>query len=296
MFVCQRCSANFDNKTSLKRHLSRQDIPCDLFCMKCGEYVKSRHLFIKYHINTVCEPLKHLQPISNIDDKSDADSDANADSNIKPPSNDSPIKIYPLEMDNELILGIHKNSLIELLSNSFNSNLNNVIIQIVQLFYSNQNYPQHLNIIDSDTTDTTYKIYNGIRYMNDVMVKKMRNHRVLQIVLVHLNELIDDDDDDNIDSIKHYVNDTLMPHLINTYFLNYNVIESELQKLWQSNKQFVENRTIVPLEKMTKESLIRQLNQFYENEKTIAKIFITNYTKNTAKSVKEIINKIEGFS
>lgn len=286
MFVCQRCRAEFEQEVSLKRHLTRQDIPCDLFCSKCGKYVSSRYIYLKHKTN-MCKSLKPGKPMKSIESNNNETSDIINET----------MGIYPLEYDNDIILHTHKKTLNDMLMQYLDHNdINNLIIQIVRVFYSNQRFLQHSNIIatSNDSNDLVYKIHNGREFIDDIMSKTIRNNRVIQIILVHLSEFCEFIDVDK--KVKSFVNNIMIPQLVHGYYMG--TFQDSLNDLWITNSQyweriqkFVPNRYGI----LTKEKMMEQIDQYYENEKTMSKMFLSNHTKETSKIIKSIKDKINNF-
>lgn len=321
MFACQRCRVEFEHETSLKRHLTRQDIPCDLFCDKCGQYVKSRYIYLKHQTN-MCKPSKPVKPSHDkqkieieqreIDKITNTDKKPGTMENqmMEPRITENQITenqimgnelemnfnetkgIYPLEYDNDIILHTHKKTLNDMLIQSLNrDNAYDIIIQIVRIFYSNQCFLQHSNIIATTPNDVVYKIHNGFEFMDDIMSKTMRNNRVIQIILVHLSEFCEFMDVDK--KAKNFVNNVIIPQLVHGYYIG--IFHESLNDLWMLNGQYWSKiRKFVPNRYglLTKEKMMEQIEQYYENEKTMSKMFLSNHTKETSKIIKSIKDKI----
>lgn len=321
MFACQRCRVEFEHETSLKRHLTRQDIPCDLFCDKCGQYVKSRYIYLKHQTN-MCKPSKPVKPshdkqkieieqrevdkINNTDKKpgtmenqimknqmmeNELEMQLN-ETNFNETNFNETMGIYPLEYDNDIILHTHKKTLNDMLIQSLNrDSAYDIIIQIVRIFYSNQRFLQHSNIIATTLNDVVYKIHNGFEFMDDIMSKTMRNNRVIQIILVHLSEFCEFMDVDK--KAKNLVNNVIIPQLVHGYYIG--IFHESLNDLWMLNGQYWSRiRKFVPNRYglLTKEKMMEQIEQYYENEKTMSKMFLSNHTKETSKIIKSIKDKI----
>lgn len=247
-FVCARCSKTFDKATYLKLHLENQEHTCDFMCMKCGEKQDNKRKYMRHIKNNNCI-MKKPKNINNNNDnnendkKNDEKNDVNSNDNNNGVSHTKPYKYkatlkfeisnicldyiefygivsYGLKYDdffNKIKKDIH-----DLFESNLNGNIGKVttrtsyldqqLINLIELFYSNFEYPNLMNIINTD--DKKYWIYTGHKFTPDILSKEWRYKYMLYIIIKYLKKYSKTITSDEDKHIQNYISIYVIPHII----------------------------------------------------------------------------------
>ncbi len=154
--------------------------------------------------------------------------------------------ITPHGLEIGKLYGIHYKSISKLVVSYLQENklgnnhdpraLEVLVIQLVQMFYSNEKYPEYINIKDDEPQGDRNKVYSGSEFIPDVMPKHIRNRRILQILLSILKQHVEDGRN-GVQWIRDFIRDNLIPHIINVYLRD--GYHETLQYVWGNNSEIV---------------------------------------------------------
>lgn len=269
IFSCDRCKKEFHNSDDLIQHLERRKIPCDRVCQKCGLKLGSDSSF-RRHLAKPCQP-QSREPSVTIRDITMINGDHNNINNINNIDNSvnvvvnnnnnivmsadevstfriSKMGIYPIEQEQNKLLEVHLVPLYEIFKNHLNralneenintdDNLRKVLVSIIELFHSNKNTPEYMNIIEGEPGSNNNWVYSATAFVDDIMPKLIRNKRVLQLILQQL-ENYNKIQIHNNPRIRQFVTEVFIPYIHKLY--KHDDIPAEMQMCWQNNKHVLE--------------------------------------------------------
>lgn len=269
-YMCHKCDKVFSRESHLKSHLTQQENPCDLICPKCGKKSTCRSVYNR-HKNVCTGKTYTLEEIeatkinkANVGSVNgqnavtvvvgDHNNVSNNNNNMSFTMNvkfDTPNKealmrrgMTPHGVEAGSLFSLHNVTLCNMINEYMDNHLrrktvnektkHQLVMNMIMLFYSNQEYPENINIMDDEPAAPNNKIYSGQEFVPDIMTKDVRNRRILQILLSTLSKLLKE----NIQTeIKTFINKELIPHIIVNYFKD--GYHESLQYVWEKNVEFV---------------------------------------------------------
>lgn len=271
--ACGRCSRIFAGESKLKQHLS-SDVPCDFLCTKCGVKLKCKRTYYNHKSNK-CIPkqgvfIDTLNITSNTIQVNNGTMNNNTTNNtnvFKQNNSQSHTHIHfppivyfdsgntkyareygilPHEVEQEELWKYHKmtilNMLYDYMLKTGDDCVNKedfykmLVLQLVQLFYSNVAYPHHINIKDGNPDSNYNEVYSGEEFVKDGMTKSMRNRRIIQTLIVVMMTLTNDKGVP--EPIKKFVNQNFLPYILNTCYLT-KINEDSMQQIWRYNNDLI---------------------------------------------------------
>lgn len=257
-YYCSRCESKFTEQRYLKKHLDNQQTPCDMFCTNCAQKFTSHHRF-KMHIkNDKCTPIVmtdetapnlvqniavnngtnignliiHNQTIINGAESQDFKLNHIKAAGFSPHESEIRNILYKVHAPlNKLLLDY----CIEPEPTNVKNPYEQLIINIIQLFYSNPTYPYNINIIDCDPKALFNRVYGGLDFVIDKLPKDIRNNRILQLLMIQLDIFTKENKISKC--VFNFVQDQLIPHLRQAYITG--IYNEKLQEVWQLNNKLV---------------------------------------------------------
>lgn len=244
MYKCERCDATFQSEGKLKRHLHSNKIPCDFFCKNCG-VKKASIMQYKRHLEKSCEiQAVVVDVVENVVENVVEDVVENV-VDKQPAQNPQIINfsgIITIEKEQELLLPLYSLTLcrmfIQFLQPNKPNNMKGLLLNIVQLFHSNQNNPEHLNIIEKTDDSVRCMVYNGNKFVTDHFSKSMRTKRVLQLLLQTIDNFIQLNNIIIQQMIKPFCENVFIPFICEQYVNS--TFSDEMQVYWKNNRQLLE--------------------------------------------------------
>lgn len=272
VFLCSTCNRTFEKRNHLKKHLN-SGIPCGLMCKRCGETMNNAKSYER-HINMDnCQPIDYTddevqkklqQQYRSRDVKTNntynnvyGDINVNNTLNIQNINiqnlkseqiNTKSIRLFGLYAHEDEawnypeVYSSNMNDLFEIIVKNFGTSsvpdtvMNRLLSSFAQLFHSNVDTPEYVNIMDDNKESNHNKIYSGCKFIDDVMTKNIRNKRVIQRILGKVKEFIKSSD--VIPEIVEFCEQQFIPYLVNIYVKCES--HDNLQQTWQMNKQIVD--------------------------------------------------------
>jgi hypothetical protein len=114
-----------------------------------------------------------------------------------------------------------------------------LVMKMITIFYSNQKFPQHINILDDEPSANHNKVYSGVAFVKDVMPKNKRNQKILQVIVSFLEEYKGKDINP---FARKFVERILIPHIKEAYFNN--GYQNSLQYVWGNNTKMIKKLDI----------------------------------------------------
>ncbi len=291
MFSCSRCSETFDKVQYFNRHLNKKH-PCDNVCRECGLKTGSKTSYLRHTKEGDCKPvpktennvvIKKEQTVNVIGNNNNtlvADTINNNSMNLAMNVKfDTPNKsmlalkgMTPHGFEIEDLYRIHKDTLIEMTRKFLIQNtrddritdamLETLVIAMIQLFYTNEQYPEHMNIMDNEPGCGVNKVYSGQHFVEDVMSKNTRNRYILQILMSILKRI----QQETIIQIRTFISGRLISHIVHYYFDD--KYHDQLQNVWSKNCELLKN---IELEEVPiyRDDRFRDYNYNTELEKQI---------------------------
>lgn len=170
-------------------------------------------------------------------------------------------------------------------------NLYKLMLVLAQLFHSNVDAPEYMNIMDDNAESKHNKIYSGKKFIDDIMTKDIRNKRIIQRVLDKVKKYIKLQ---NVpESIVKFCEETFIFYLVELYVKCEH--HEELQKTWQTNKQYLDKIDLktVPASNgrhLTKNDLWRQCESMMEKRIYMHQDYLRLTHEKTAQNLIDIAN------
>ncbi len=216
IYGCVTCKKTFERHCNYLQHINKE-FPCDLICKKCCVKFKndkafSRHIKQKKCITKKYNDADELKTVINIGDINIGVNGNNNNVSNNVSNNVLSINIMLLDkeqlkkgivahgMENQIDLFNLHNATFVMLINKFlddhikddfysDTDLTDLFIKIVTHIYSNEKYPNYINICDDDPTAKKNKIFSGLKFVEDFLPKNIRNRRIVYRVLMLLQEV-----------------------------------------------------------------------------------------------------------
>lgn len=147
-----------------------------------------------------------------------------------------------------------------------------------------------MNIID-DGDAKHNKVYSGEKFIKDGMTKSTRNKRVLQLIILKLEEFVKTYRDYLHDAIIELIKNYLIPYIRSECLLKKDY--PEMQEKWQRNKQFIDAAVDIQALPVYRNDNIgykeigAQLLQYADEQKRLYDEYVKEEMSNTIMSVHE---------
>lgn len=307
-YKCERCYATFQTPGKLKRHLTSRKTPCDFLCAQCGIKLANECQY-RRHLETKCEPKpsvtnneQHNVNAPNVIGNSNVIVTNNTNicfdiTNVNP-STVRRTGIVALEKEQENLLSLHGRTLykffnqhIDLEDSDSDDKLKTLFLSITQLFHSNPNTPENINIIDKSADSKHNIVFDSPRFVTDPFSKLMRNKRIIQLVIQNIEKFITIEHVVIKERIKPFCTNIFIPFICKQY--NNDTFPLELQVYWQNNKKMLEsiNYKQMPtyeLHTLTDEVIDNQLKDYNKQEDIIMGKLAAHYKYINALEQKQI--------
>jgi hypothetical protein len=139
-----------------------------------------------------------------------------------------------------------------------NNDLMGIVINLVQLFYSNEKTPHHMNILNDDPGSNHHKVFSGKEFIDDLLPKNIRNKRVIQILLYQLKEYINNFNEPYV--ITKFINETLIPFIVKSYFGE--ICSQSIEKALSQNSEHLKKLNLKQIPNFPFEDLHLSPNSF----------------------------------
>ncbi len=305
-FPCLKCGQEFTTSTGLKNHLKgKRLIPCDFICDCCGEPQGNDSRY-RRHKKKECSPKQYSkeeiqQKITSVHINSNNNSN-NATaigSNNLIVGNNSHVHnnvfhpVFKVGLENVTMTYIQDHGIVPhglegegLLEHNFlalnalfadylechadgkysDESLHQMLINVIQMLYTNAKTPQYINIIDDEPHNNHNKVYSGKEFIEDKIPKNDRNGRVTISIIKLLNSFM---------KIKNvapgvikFVNDVFIPQILNSIYTG--VFHLTFQEAWRINnlhvKKMKQFKGLPPNAKMLSDNdIMGQYNEYTQN-------------------------------
>ncbi len=316
--TCLRCNTTFKREQDLKTHVTthkKNGVPCDLFCNRCGVYYEEMRKYknheekckgkgdIKGGVavvnskNTIIGNTVNIGTINN-----NNNNNMNLAMNVKfDTPNNSVLSLRgmtPHGFEIKDLYRHHRDTLIDMIrrflldtidrkikiSNITDEMMEVKVIEMIQLFYTNEQYPEHMNIMDNQTTCDSNQVFSGKYFVPDVMPKNIRNRYILQVLISILKKI----HEENVcDDVKLFIKSKLIPHIIYYYFDDR--YHQQLQNVWVKNCELLKGIDISKVRQFTddkigdynyNEELEKQIEQY---KKETSDLYVSKVTDEVEK-------------
>lgn len=143
------------------------------------------------------------------------------------------------------------------------SRLAKLIINIIKLLYCNEQTPEYINIKCSNIATDFNEIYDGTKFVKDVMTKDIRNRTIIQKIF-NLIQKVKNKRLTLYDMIEQNIN----PHIVTCY--HYNIYDEYMQQIWVKNNTFIEaskhKQILLYDNKINCNEYITQFNDYFRND------------------------------
>jgi hypothetical protein len=164
--------------------------------------------------------------------------------------------MVPHGLETEELYAKHKRTLIDMIKHFIATHLDRstitdsamaqLVINILLLFYSNQKYPEHMNIMDISPDKDHNHVYSGKKFVEDIMCKSTRNRYILQRLMVILNRLYKENEPGICYAFRDFIDSHLIPHIVKCYFKD--LYQEPMQTVWAKNCDLIQTLRIKPNE------------------------------------------------
>ena len=254
-YKCVRCERTFKTEGGLTSHINLSTLPCDLFCNKCGVKQTSKSAYTR-HLKKSCK-LNHQMLIqkhvtnSGIINNGNNNINNNINNQIILNVGDINTQMLrmkgftPIEYEQADLVKIHQSSLNALfikhvtkmyLENDVNAN-KTLLSKIIQLFHSNVETPENINIIDSADSSDFNKVHNGISLIDDLMPKNIRKKRMLQLIINQLEYYITISQGIVVNGVLEFIKKDFIPFIKSVY--THDEMSSEFQHYFKTNNEII---------------------------------------------------------
>lgn len=231
MFQCGRCDKIFDQESKLKKHLTQRKTPCDFFCLTCKTKFNNRFAYKRHEHE--CTPTKiNIDMGTNNDHPTVIMGDNHNHINIvinitfeNPNMEQLQQGIMPHETEGKDLLRYHANDMYKMFQIFItrhpdgkykDSDLRGIVVNLVQLFYSNEKTPQHMNIFIDNPESDHHKVFSGTEFIDDLLPRKIRTQRLMQILLFQLKQYMTTFPEPHV--VTSFIHKTLIPFIVKSYF------------------------------------------------------------------------------
>ncbi len=318
MIQCERCHKKFTTQLALQHHHKFSKYPCDFLCKHCGECLGSRYKYEKHTEKKDCKPktVQSAQPTVQVVHGPALNINGDNNGVVNQVVNQVLNQTFKVEIgeintsyiqENGIIPhGLEGNQLLFQNANGLNrllikfseqhpnkmytdESLHELLIQIIQLLYSNEHFPQYINIIDNEPTKGHNKVYSGKEFIEDKMPKNARNGKITLSLIEMLNKFVTFGGIHP--SIAKMVTAVFIPYIRKSIF-NGNCNPS-LQEAWRLNNQFIKKLKIKKLPanpKLLTEADI--FTQYKEHNEKLQRLF-NQYGKQYFEDIQHEYNRLE---
>lgn len=321
-FKCNRCDHTFESEIGLARHYSNSKLPCDLLCQKCGIKQNSKSTY-RRHVSKPCAVNinKILNQQKNMTSNTNATSNSNASTingnhnhnhqqtqynNITINLGDintrmiTRIGFTPIEHEQPDLLKIHQKALNSLFTQHVSKtyleddpNANKTLLSnIIKLFHSNSQTPENINIVDIAEASDYNKVHDGIRLIDDLMPKNIRKKRVLQLIIIQIEQYVALSADILAEGIISFIQNEFIPYIKTVYAQD--EMSIEFQQYWRTNNEIIKLLDNIPpnLHPITNIERVRQYTDYNENNKFLSNQYIITDYEKTKKEIEKVVKKM----
>ncbi len=306
MYKCYRCNSTFKSQRGLTQHATTSLVPCDLFCVRCCVKSSNRKAYDK-HILAGCVPKIVLSseedaPAINASIVINGDHNNNNSVNVQVLNQEFKVAvgeintvyinkygIVPHGMEENNLYQLNAQQMYKLIisflgrypdNNYTDESLHKLLIQIIQLLYSNEQNPQYMNIIDTSSSNGHNKLYSGKAFIDDKMPKRERNSKITMSFIDMLERI---STTKNVNKgVVDFITKVFIPHIrIAAYTGMYH---PTFQEAWQLNNTFVKKLKVESLPahalELTHSDMMDQYNQFLLKAEATSGLYVKNYIDN----------------
>ena len=157
--------------------------------------------------------------------------------------------IITIEQEQESILHLHSKKLYFMFDRFLKSEQNDsnndkptapsdMKSLLLNIVHSNQNNPEHLNIIEKTDDSVRCMVYNGNKFVTDHLSKSMRAKRVLQLLLQTIDDFLQLNNIVIKEVIRPFCENVFIPFICEQYVSS--TFPDKMQVYWKNNRQLLE--------------------------------------------------------
>lgn len=150
--------------------------------------------------------------------------------------NNTMLTHHAVELDKLLLNYVEGQSLLSIQYSKYS--MNELLMGLLQLFYSNARTPQYINIIDDNPKNRHNQIHSGEEFVKDYATKTLRNRMIIQVLLQDL-DLFCSSSVTN-EKVSKFYNEIFRPFVISSYIGNKH--SDAMQLIWQNNKTLIDTK------------------------------------------------------